>query len=99
MISKVIFKKYFEIQTQLKKYTDIYAIESEIHKGLVYGISDGKFAILRGNGAIFCPLHETPQLAERVTALVSKKMGQEVLDCYEDYMDSMDRGIIFGGEK
>ena len=98
MISKVAFSKRLEIQTDLKKYTDIYAIESELHRGLVYGISDGKFAILRGNGAIFCPLHETPQLAERVKALVSKKMGQEVLDCYEDYLDNLDRGIIFGGE-
>jgi hypothetical protein len=82
MISILKFKKETPIGTLLVNYTDIYAIESMVQCGLIYGIADGKFAILRAKGAIYCPLHETPNLAERFLPL-----KDEIMEIYHDIKD------------
>lgn len=72
------FKKRFDIDARLKTYKGIFAIESEVENA-VYCISDGKFAILCWDGAVYCPIDEYMQLANRMKA----EIRQEILDIME----------------
>lgn len=90
MVSRVTFGRQLKLDTELKKYTDIYTVQSEAQKGIVYGISDGKFAILSGAGAIFCPFHETPVMAMRMT----EKIREEILEVYEEVRELKHWGYL-----
>ena len=72
------FKKRFDIDAKLKKYKDIFAIESEVENA-VYCISDGKFAVLCWDGAVYCPIGEVKELANGMKA----EIRQEILDVME----------------
>lgn len=71
-----------DINTEITKYPDIYAVQSE-RPGLIYGISDGKFALLTRYGAVFCPLHETVEMASQM----QPDIREEILAIYEDVRD------------
>ena len=73
------FKKRLDIDAKLKKYRDIFAIESEVQENAVYCISDGKFAVLCWDGVVYCPIGEYKQLADRMKA----EIRQEILDVIE----------------
>ena len=89
MVSRVKFRKRFKMW-DLKKYTDIYAVESEVQRGVVYGISDGKFAIIDGWGAKFCPFHETPIMAMSEP----KKVREEIIEVYEEVRELKQMGFM-----
>lgn len=72
------FKRRFDIEAKLKKYSDIFAIESEVENA-VYCISDGKFALLCWDGAVYCPIGEYLKLANKMKA----EIRREILDVME----------------
>ncbi len=73
------FAKPIVLEAKLPHYKGIYAIQSEVAKGIVYCFSDGKFAILRSDGAVHCPVDEVFDLAERLIP----EIKQEILDIVE----------------
>lgn len=81
MISKIFFTKPLNIDRKLANFQDIYTVQSVVKKSVVYGFSDGKFAILQREGAIFCPIHEVPQLAN----LLKPRIKEEVMEVFEDF--------------
>lgn len=90
MVSEVKFGRRFNILNEMMNYKDIYAVESEVQRGIVYGISDGKFAILHGTGAIFCPFHEAPVMAMRM----KKKIREEIIEVYEEVRELRRMGFL-----
>ena len=72
------FKRRFDIDAKLRKYKDILAIQSEVEEA-VYCISDGKFAILCWDGAVYCPIGEVKELANRMKGEIKR----EILDVME----------------
>ena len=72
------FKESFHIQGRLHYYPDILAVESEISKSVVYCFSDGKFAILRADGAVYCPINEWRDLADRMIPEIRKEIYEIV---------------------
>lgn len=79
MVSKIYWKMKKDINVEITKYPGIYAVQSE-RPGLIYGISDGKFALLTQHGAVYCPLHETVEMAE----MMQPDIKAEILEIYED---------------
>ena len=79
MVSRIHWDLGCDINKVVTQYPDMYAVQSE-RPGLIYGIGDGKFALLTRHGAIFCPLHETVKMA----ALMKPDIKAEILDIYED---------------
>ena len=73
------WKKRLDIDAKLKKYRDIFAIESEVQENAVYCISDGKFAVLCWDGVVYCPIGEYKELANRM----KEEIKQEILDVME----------------
>ncbi len=73
------FKRKFNIDKKLNYYKDIFAIQSEVEDGAVYCISDGKFAVLCWNGAVYCPLEEVHTLA----GLMRPDVRSEILEIIE----------------
>ena len=69
------------MQRMLHCYPGIFAIESEIVSGCAYAFSDGKFAVLRHDGAVFCPIHETPILAD----MMKPEIRAEILSVFEEW--------------
>ena len=82
MVSRLNFSSRFDIEKTIIRYPGIFAVDSNIEKGLTYCISDGKFAVLRVDGALFCPLHETPQLA----GMLKPEFGNEIMEIYKEYV-------------
>lgn len=78
MVSKIYFDPPKNLATELTHY-NIFDSESEVYDGIYYGMSDGKFTVMRSEGAIFWPLHETPKVAERLLPEIKK----EVIGLYE----------------
>ena len=72
------WKRRLDIEAKLTKYRDIFAIESEVENA-VYCISDGKFAILCWDGAVYCPIGEVKELANRM----KEEIKREILDVVE----------------
>ena len=78
MIKILKFAKQFKIQQQLHYYPGIWAVDSELTTGLSYGISDGKFAVIRHDGIAYCPLDEVDELA----AKMKPEVGDEILNVF-----------------
>lgn len=75
------FKRWFDIDARLTAYRDILAVQSEVEEGAVYCMSDGKFAILCFNGAVYCPLSEVNDLAAMMKPEIQKEI-REVLEIW-----------------
>lgn len=73
------FKRRFNIENKLHYYPAIFAIQSEVSAGTVYCISDGKFAVLRCDGAVYCPIGEYRELADKM----KPDIKQEILSTME----------------
>ena len=84
MIKKLYFNQTVNIGNMLANYTGIYSVESEVCRGLTYGISDGKFALFKTDGVAYCPIEETPMLAEQMK---SKDVRDEILSIYSEVKD------------
>lgn len=80
MVSTIIFDKPKNLASELTHYTDIYAIDSMEFSNIVYGLSDGKFAVLKPDCAVFCPIHEVPDMAKRLIP----ELQAEVIAIYND---------------
>ena len=61
----------------IPRMRNMYAIDSEVQKGLTYVAHDGEFAIVYGWYAIWCGIEDLPEL-------VSKCFGTEI---YEEVKD------------
>lgn len=83
MVSRIEWNETRNLETELTHYDKIYSVESEEYDGLFYGLSDGKFAVLRPDGAVFCPVHETPKLARRMLP----RIREEIMGVYKDIKD------------
>ena len=81
MVSRIYFQRKINLDRDIHNYQGILAIESEVHSGCVYGFSDGKFAVIRYDGAAFCPIHETPILAE----IMEPEIRAEILSVFEEW--------------
>lgn len=81
MISRFVFQKKQNLDKLLLSYKDIITIQSETVTGAVFGIADQKFAVLIPQGAVFCPLHEVPKLAEKLIP----GLREEVMDVYREW--------------
>jgi len=81
MISRLNFAKRFDIEARLMNYDGIWAVDSTLTNDLTYCFDSNKFAVLRSDGAIFCPLHEVPKLADKMMPAVRR----EILDIYEGW--------------
>ena len=93
MIEILHFKKRQDLNRLMNRFPDIYAVESEVSNALIYGISDGKFAIFRSDGAVLCPLHQTPELASKIKY---SEVKDEVLKIYDDYKQLSKLNILIG---
>jgi hypothetical protein len=81
MVQILRFKNRFDIDAKLKKYRDILAVQSEEEEGVVYCISDGKFAILCWDGAVFCPMEEVADLQAKMRPEIQQEIA-EILDIW-----------------
>ena len=81
MVSRLNFTKRLDIEAMLIRYPGIFAVDSNIEKGTTYCISDGKFAVMRFDGALFCPLHETHKLAN----MLRPEYRDEIMEIYREY--------------
>ncbi len=75
------FRRRFDIDARLKRYSDILAVQSEVEEGAVYCMSDGKFAILCHDGAVYCPMDEVDELADRMRPEIRSEIF-EVLEMW-----------------
>jgi hypothetical protein len=81
MVQILRFKNRFDIDAKLKKYRDILAVQSEEEDGVVYCISDGKFAILCWDGAVFCPMEEVAELQAKMRPEIQQEI-KEILEIW-----------------
>lgn len=84
MVKKMYFNRNVNIGCMLANYTGIYSVESEVCRGLIYGISDGMFALFRYDGVAYCPIEETPMLADQMK---SNDVRDEILSIYSEVKD------------
>lgn len=82
MVSKLKFATRYNIEQGLLRYSEILAIDSMIYSNITYCMSDEKFAVLMPDGAAFCPIHETPILANKV---VIPEIRAEILSVFEEW--------------
>lgn len=59
-------------------YRDIHAVDSEVAKGVVYCFSDGKFAVLKCDGVVSCPVKEWQSLADRMIPEIRQEIYEVV---------------------
>lgn len=71
----------------IRRY-NVYAINSDVKKNVVYAADKNKFALFTADGYAFCPIHEMPMMAKM---LKNQKMAKEVIEIYEDikYLKNM----------
>jgi hypothetical protein len=81
MVQILRFKNRFDIDAKLKKYRDILAVQSEEEEGAVYCLSDGKFAILCWDGAVFCPMEEVEDLQAKMRPEIQQEIA-EILEIW-----------------
>lgn len=81
MISRLQFEKKQNLEKLLPRYSGIITIQSEVLNHVVYGIADHKFAILVPEGSIFCPIHETPELAKKL----KPDLAAEVMEIFYEW--------------
>lgn len=78
MIQRKYFKQPYTIVNRfnqfLMRYSDIYAIESIYDQGIVYGISNGKFAMITMDGILMCNFDETIQMANMMVSEIKWEM-------------------------
>lgn len=72
------FKRKFNIDTKLPYYREIHAVESEVAKGTVYCFSDGKFAVLKHDGVVYCPINEWKDLADKMVPEIRQEIYEVV---------------------
>ncbi len=81
MVQILRFKRRFDIDARLRKYRDILAVQSEVEEGAVYCLSDGKFAILCWDGAVFCPMEEVAELQAKMRPEIQQEIA-EILEIW-----------------
>lgn len=80
VVSVVQFEKDKNLNNDLTHFTEIYAIDSVYYNNVIYGLSNGKFAVIKPDLAIYCRLQDVPKMAQSLT----KKVRDEVLSIYDD---------------
>lgn len=83
MVKVIRFKSYFNITARLPAYGGIYAIDSREQVNTTYCISDGKFAILCSNGAVWCPLHDIDELIGMMRDEIASEI-KEIVSFYKN---------------
>lgn len=82
MIQSKYFKQPYTViekfNALLMRYQDVYAIESVYDQGIVYGISNGKFAMITMDGIIMCNFDETIQMAN----MMITEIKWEIIEIY-----------------
>lgn len=81
MIKHYELPKDHAYSEKLYAYPNIYTIESLVKPSIIYGVSDGKFAIFRANQARVWNIEDTPEVAEYI---VHDGIKAEILAIYED---------------
>lgn len=83
MIKKIYFEKKFSIERNMHRYAGIWAVDSILAKGLTYGVADGKFAIIRCDGALYCTLDDIKKMA----SMLKPEIRDEVLAVYRAWQN------------
>ena len=86
-VQRIDFKKRKDLDVLLASYKDIYAVESLVEKGLVYGISDGWFAFITAFGIMRVNYTDIKEFALKLKL----EVREEVLALYEDTKDVFER--------
>lgn len=90
-IEMVKFDKRKCFENILPNYSEIYAVNSEVEKGLIYGISDGYFALITSYDMMRVKYKDLPKLAEKL----KESIKEEVMALYFDtkFLFERSRGV------
>lgn len=78
----------------IPKMRNMYAVDSEVQKGLTYVANDGEFAIVYGWHAIWCGIEDLPELVRRCSGT---EIYEEVKDIAYDVMNYRRDLMIYKG--
>jgi len=81
-------KSKYNPQNYLASRPDIYAVDSEVAKGVTYAVYKDNFFVLRSTEAMFCPMNEVKTL---ISMCLDDDMRAEMKEISDD-MINYDRG-------
>lgn len=88
MVHILRFSKRMNVAGLLEKYNGIVGIQSEVKHDATYCISDGKFAILCGDGVVYCLQEDMIELAEMMHFKIKQEI-YEIIEVWGDMYEGM----------